>query len=556
VLLATVACFAWLKSYALSPALSDEPIYFYDAWLMSRGFVPYRDFFFAHPPLHLVPGWLLLSVMGGFRLLALKLMAPAAALVAGIGVHAVTRHAVRAGRREAGPLVPAIAAWASLSLFLFSYDLLRASSHWTGVNCALAWLGLGTLFALRGRALAAGGLLALGSCTAVYVTPVALVCVVCLAVARPRAGLRCGAALLGTWLAVNLLFLGLGGQGYLDGVYRYHFLKSAAGESGLGNAMGELLFHNFFVLAAPLFHLPFLIAGLRRRQRDRVSLRAAFDPAGHPLLATGLWCTAIWLVGILFITSLGRVFHYYFLIVFPAATVCGGLFVFHLIEALRAARREPRARVVAATACLALFAGWWGYPRFEHALPYFAKNEGRARQYARPVSPLPGSLQWLFGWEAERVVGRRYGAIQYYLWHESRTFDELHEIADALRRLAAPGDRIFGDSTSTPLVALLAGVEIADRFVDTNGMRFAAGLPRPEEAIARLEAAIDREDEPLTWLLLNPRRGVARVEPMRRFFESRFEIVERFPTQHHGTYRLMRIRGISESSRADGRGAS
>ena len=111
--------------------------------------------------------------------------------------------------------------------------------------------------------------------------------------------------------------------------------------------------------------------------------------------------------------------------------------------------------------------------------------------------------------------------------------------------VAAPGERIFGDSVSTPLVALLSGVPIADRFVDTNAMRFRAGLPPPQEAVGRLEAAMGSETQPLTWLLLNPRRGVARVEPLQRFFESRFQTVQSFPTRHHGTYLLLRRRDVS-----------
>ena len=94
-LLATLAFFALLESYGLAPALSDENIYFYDAWLMSQGFVPYRDFFFAHPPLHLAPGWLLVVARGGFELTALKLLAPAAALVSGVCVYATLRQMVK-----------------------------------------------------------------------------------------------------------------------------------------------------------------------------------------------------------------------------------------------------------------------------------------------------------------------------------------------------------------------------------------------------------------------------------------------------------------------------
>jgi hypothetical protein len=547
-LVATLAFFALLKSYGLAPALSDENIYFYDAWLMSQGFVPYRDFFFAHPPLHLVPGWLVVLAVGGFELLPLALLAPAAAAISGVCIYVILRRAA-----------PFPAAWVGMCLFLFSHDLLRASSHWTGVNQALAWLSLGVVAALAARAALAGVLFGLGVCTAIYVAPGAAVCVLLLGALRPRDGLRCATAALLTWLAVNAVFLVLAGEAYLDGVYRYHLLKPAVAGSIMGGALSELLFHDFFVMAAPVYSAPLILREAWRERRSGERLRTLLDPSRHPRLATGIWCTAIWLAGLIFLAFLSRVFHYYFLIVFPAAAVCGGLFARYLFEELRAASpvsrageargggpRLPRAAWVAGILLASLAAGFLLYPRFEHTLPYFERNRGRTRRYEPPPSPLPEALRWRPGWQAERVVGERYSGIQYYLWHESRTFEEVEAMAAVVARSAAPGERIFGDSVSTPLVSLLSGVEIVDRFSDTNAMRFEAGLPPPARAVAQLEAAMEREERPLVWLLLSPGRGVARVDPLRRFFDARFEVVRSFPTRHHGTFRLMRRRGTPE----------
>ena len=56
--------FGILKAYALAPAFSDENIYFYMCRRIAEGALPYRDFFFAHPPFHLIPGTLVMSVFG------------------------------------------------------------------------------------------------------------------------------------------------------------------------------------------------------------------------------------------------------------------------------------------------------------------------------------------------------------------------------------------------------------------------------------------------------------------------------------------------------------
>src|SRR5687768_7428181 len=58
--------FLLLKTYLLVAADSDENIYFYMSVRAAfEGQQPYRDFFFAHPPLHL---WLSIAV---FELVAL-----------------------------------------------------------------------------------------------------------------------------------------------------------------------------------------------------------------------------------------------------------------------------------------------------------------------------------------------------------------------------------------------------------------------------------------------------------------------------------------------------
>ncbi|HUT58524.1 MAG TPA: hypothetical protein VNA25_11825, partial [Phycisphaerae bacterium] len=53
---ALLLAFLALKAYGLQPAVGDENIYFYMSTRVADGLVPWRDFFFAHPPLHLLPG--------------------------------------------------------------------------------------------------------------------------------------------------------------------------------------------------------------------------------------------------------------------------------------------------------------------------------------------------------------------------------------------------------------------------------------------------------------------------------------------------------------------
>ena len=106
-----VVPFLLLKSFGLNPALSVENLSFYAVTRMSEGVWPYGEFFFSRPPLHLVPGWLLSTLTGGLRLVAMKLLPVFAATVTGVLVFDMTRR-----------LSGVVAAIAATVLFYFSYD--------------------------------------------------------------------------------------------------------------------------------------------------------------------------------------------------------------------------------------------------------------------------------------------------------------------------------------------------------------------------------------------------------------------------------------------------
>lgn len=538
---ALLLLFFALKSYALNPAISDENIYFYDAWLMIDGHWPYRDFFFAHPPLHLIPGWLLLSVTDGFNLQVMKGLPLFAAAVTSVIVFFIAR-------RAAGPM----AAIAAMALFLLSHDVLRASSHWTGINWSLAWMTAGMLLALRGQPVASGVLLGLGICTGIYVAPAAAVLVIMLLIVRPRHGKLCFLALAFTTLVINGFFWFVGGEGFIDGVYRYHLLKPPGDGTDFSDQAVPLLFHNFFVLAGPVYLAPLTLSTILLRKDDNKlpGWRLFLDPEKSPGTAIALWCIALWLAYILFLSLLGRVFQFYFLLMFPAASVCGGIFVAICIRTLQRIPQGGKPAVLFAAMFSAVVAGFYAYPFFEHRLPYFDNNSGKTIRYSLPPSALPSTFQKIVEktiWRDYRTIGNRYTGVQYYLWHESRFYDEARPIADFLGNNSQPNEALFGDSTSTPLLALMAGRRIVDNFVDTNAMRFRAGLPSAGQAISRLRSALLRDNYPLTWVLLRPGFGITRIGAISSFLEAHFRQVKEFRSRYHGTFILMRSNTGGES---------
>jgi dolichyl-phosphate-mannose--protein O-mannosyl transferase len=154
--------FALLKAYSLNFVKGDEHMYFYMSLLVSKGKWPYRDFFFSHPPLQLYLMGALYKLFG-YSLALSKAVPSLAAMVSGVHVYLL-------GRR----LVGRIEALIAVALFLFTFDVLRGSSHFTGANCALAFGLAATYQAVARRPIFAGVLFAVGTFIGIYIAPLAL----------------------------------------------------------------------------------------------------------------------------------------------------------------------------------------------------------------------------------------------------------------------------------------------------------------------------------------------------------------------------------------------
>lgn len=512
--------------------MSDENIYFYDAWLMHEGFLPYRDFFFAHPPMHLLPGWITFGVLGGFDLTTMKLLPDVAAFASSVFIYLIVRKA--SGR---------VAALLAAALFLFSHDLLRASSHWTAISWAIMWMSAGFYLALEKKPFASGIMLGLGVSTGIYIVPGALLIAGMTALNGRKDFLRYLAAFVLTLLLANGYFLVMAGEAFLRDVLFFHLMKKPMHGNGFISASVPLLFHNFFLLSAPLYLLPLLLRRIRdtghpARHLPTLSDTGAFLPAAA-------WSMLLFAGYVLFLMMLSRIFHYYYLLLFPFAAVCAGLFIGELFGMAKTASKDPAAGAWLASTAAALLLGAYIYPKFETMLPYYKTKAGQTVRYNLPRSPLPEALQKpvtaLFS-NKERRVGDRYMGITYYLWHESRIFDTAAAIAGALKEHAHTDETIFGDSTTTPLVALLSGVRIADNFVDTNTMRFSSGETDSVKAVEALDRAMARRGQRLTWALVNPKRGIARNRVFLRFFQKEFRPFRVFKTRYFGTYILLKAK--------------
>ena len=176
--MALIALFyAAFKTYSMWVHDGDEHIYFAMAQAVVHGKVPYWDFFFAHPPVHLVVPALLFAVFGFSYGLALWI-APLACLAAGLALWRLVRR-----------FAPGWVAVLTMILFLFGRTVLQSSSHLTGVNIGLMFLCWGAERLAADKPKTGGVLLALSVLTGIYFLPASVGVLALYAFYRPRRSL-------------------------------------------------------------------------------------------------------------------------------------------------------------------------------------------------------------------------------------------------------------------------------------------------------------------------------------------------------------------------------
>lgn len=520
-----------LKVVGLHASDTDDNIYFYMARRFAQGAAPYRDFFFAHPPIHLVVPALVFGV-AGFSLPLAKAIAPLAQVVAGVCLYLALRRASR-------PL-----ALLAVLLHLTAYEVLMGSTDMDGENLMTAFLAAAVLLALRGRPLASGALAGLALGTGLY----ALAGAVALAVAfagqsRRSFGLYAAglAGCIGLWAGV---FGALGGAGFVDGVVRYHLAKAPSGARvslfasanplafvgaylhNLGEFLGERTFGKSVVYHASLYvgaalGLGFAIpAALRASAGDGAARRGGARRLWAALLS-GTPQGAALLGGagaILFLlqwAALNEVYDFYLvpMIAFLAIPAAWALV---RVGGLAAQASSPAGLLLPGLAGAAFCL----HPALTRAVhdrlwPDELREKGRVVTYAwrEPAAFAPAArLARALFFVDRRTKGEINPPYRHYLWNKSLTFSSAEEIAAYVRANSAADETITGASTPTPLVALLAERRVAADEADTNNKRFRSGLLSPREFWDR--ACADR----VRFVLAAPRS---------RFTE---ETMERDPT--------------------------
>ncbi len=532
-----IAVWIVLKINGLRFSTTDEGLYFYAARLWSQGQLPYRDFFFSHPPLHIgIPA--LFYAVFGYHFIIGKLLSASAALIAGLAAWRIAR--------------THIGIWAgvlTLGLYLTACEVLQASTNLTGINLTVAWMMLGVWATLSRRFFWGGLLLGAAASTGFYSLGTFLALFV-LALAQPLpAGnqprwqrlLQHPAALLGlgflcVWGTLNVYFTIAAGDSYLQGVYAYHLAKKAKVVGYVPLSEGpQALVANFFTLLesrdftvtlyyhSPHYFLAFLaplgvalrvwLRGLRARAEQVQSLdkkRKADAPArtDWPLLydprrwwrepGLGGAVLIVWLATGALLVEFGQFkerYDFYYSLLIPGLAICAAAWLDAVLAlgqaAIRGVRSDrawqpPDALRWAAVGALALSLLWVSVNLAANRKAYaseFNQIEGSGGLGERltfdwvepPGPPWLGEVTRGLFWADTRLRGNIESGVHHYLWNKKRWFSKAEEIAAYIKQHSAPEDTVTGASDYAPLLALMADRRLAGNQVDTNSKVFNTG---------------------------------------------------------------------------------
>ncbi len=276
----------------------DENVYYYMGKLVSEGYVPYKDFFYAHPPLQL---YIMAPIFKafGFNILMLKLIPFISTLIAGFFLYLTAKNMFGGGK-----------ALISLALFLFSYSTMFNSVFSFGIELAVMFLLIGYYFYAVKNKLFIGGLFFGLAGISRFLSLIPIAIMLFLAYFREkRKFVILSAGFLAIFLSVNLIFLFAAGSSYAFSAYKFHLLK---GPEQL--KFSEYL--NVIKLNWILFlgFAGFIFIREKRQLADFASISIAY------LAAMAL---------------LGSVFNFYFMAAFPFMAVIGGHCTYEALSSIK-----------------------------------------------------------------------------------------------------------------------------------------------------------------------------------------------------------------------------
>ena len=388
-------------------SVSDENTYFYMAKAVSEGQVPYRDFFLAHPPVHI----LFLAVfykLFGFSLFVLKATAPLSIILAAVFMFRIVEEKI--GVKEAV---------VSAALFYFSYDLLRFSTFAAWIVLAVPLMVISSYFMLNKRYVVSAVFMAAACLTGLFSLVGAAASIAYLIIADRKGVMKFALTFFGLFLAANLLLVLVFGSSYMESVYYYHLAKPAEASDKIA-LFWQFARLNPVLVGAAFASFAFFLAG---RGLKRVFVLSAA-------------VSAAFLLALLFINKL---FVYYFLPVIPYLAILGSSGITAVADWVGDMRRKQAVWFLAAIIVVSSAAGSYYY--LQNTFQDF-EDAGRIASYVRDNSQNGDAI---FGDDSITpliaILADRKLAFNFIDGNSLRWRSGLLDINDTMRRIKAENVR-------------------------------------------------------------------------------------------------------------------
>ncbi len=488
--------FFWflLKVFCIHYSTTDENIYFYMAKRFSEGLLPYKDFFFAHPPMHLIIPAVIFKIFG-FNIVIAKLIPITASLISGLFLYRLLRS-----------ISGVVTAFAGLIYYLFSYQVLMASSDMTGINLTIMFLSVSVYYLFLNKPVISGIFSGLAVSTGMYSAGLIATVVIYLLILREfRQLLRYLASFIVLVLIVFGTFYIIGGENFILGVFRYHTLKPEKIEgrvdifntvnpfvimygifaNSLNFLMGReflksLYFHSMLYIPFLIAVVSFLVLGIKdfikRKELKRPPFYRIYRLIGFALLSFVFFVAEY--------SSLRELYDFYLIFLFYFMSI-GAAYVIRYLTNLPSASKLGNAAIIT----FALIISLWMYKPLSESMdrPLFGQDvrkDGERIEYTYKEPQFAGfisDLAHLLYFKDYRIAGKTEPFYRHYIWNKNLSFEKAKEMADYIRANTKEFETITGASTIAPLLALLSDRRISSEEIDTNAKRFKSGILSDED---------------------------------------------------------------------------
>ncbi len=435
-----IASFIAIHSFNLNLSISDENTYFYMGNLITQGFLPYKDFFYAHPPLNIFIIALLIKLFG-MNFIVLKLLPVITTAISALLIYLIAKN-----------LHSRLSAIIAVILFLFAYETLRVSSYLIGIDIATMFILFSLYFLFKENKnnksyLYAGIFIGIAAISTLNSLIAAFVISIILLFKSRKSLIYFILGFSSIFLTINIALILLYGQSYITPVIKYHFLKPVT-ESSFKIIFNILVKENWLLVISALL----LIFA---KGRKRVSALAI-----------------IALAYLIFLITYKSLFGYYLFLILPLLAVIGSYSIFSLIDKFANANnnKEFNLKFDPRTALIALFViiGIASALSINRYLNYEFQDFNNAQEIASYIKANSNPETALFGDDSitpllallsERKIAFSHADLNNFRWRTG-----LVDIQETINSIKAEKPIIATFQVNIPQGTFRYGIDYLDEF--------------------------------------------------------------------------------------------